>query len=398
MILRLFARCAFLVMALVVALWRLASHDTLLSVALIASPLAALAMAPLAALATWLGRVGLALAALVGAGLWLLHAITSRGDGHILLLGPLLAQLWCAGGIGLLLHGGCARAGGLPWWWLRLPALAAFCLAWALLVLPLTRLYRLHLGLRERDEVFAAGEIFDLPGADGVRLRCRWWSPPQPRGVMVFIHGVGGTYEDFIGVHRLFRREGWAVLDWNLRGHGHSSPAATTYGLREADDLVRVWAEARRRAPGLPEAAYGASLGASAALLAAPRLVGCDGLVLESGFAELAPLIGPSLPGALGASARLIARWGLGMDVAEVAPIAVLPDLRGLPLLIGTALGDRIIPPEHGRRLAAAAPWATHVALEDRGHMDLAYDPRWLAAVSALMHRAQAHGADGAGR
>ena len=99
--------------------------------------------------------------------------------------------------------------------------------------------------------------------------------------------------------------------------------------------------------------------------------------MLESCFAELAPLISANLPGPLAISARWIGTWGLGLEVDQIRPIAVLPELRDLPLLLGTALEDRIVPPEHGRCLAAAAPWATHICLANRGHMDLAYDQRW---------------------
>lgn len=396
---RLLARFAFLFLALVVMVWRLLCHDAPLSVVLIALPLLGLALAPKDALGSWIGRGLLVLSALSGAGLWWFHAATSRGEGHLLLLWPLLEQMWCAAGVGLFAFAVGARIRHLPFWWLKVPGLLGFGLMLTLVALPLTKLYRFQVSPRHIDPIFVPGDHFDLTGADGQRLHCRWWSPPSPRGVVVFTHGVGGSFDEFVGVHTLFRREGWAVLDWNLRGHGRSAPAATTYGLREADDLVVVWNEGRRRAAGLPLAAYGASMGAATSLLAAPRLTGCDGMALESSFAELAPLIAPNLRGPLGISARWLARWGLGVEVDAIRPIDALPALRGMPLLFGTAELDRIVPPAQGQQLADAAPWATHIRLAGWGHMDLAYDHRWIDALADVLGRAAAgHGAAAAGR
>ena len=336
--------------------------------------------------------------AFLGPTLWLLHVLTTIGEGHRIVLWPLLGQLWCASGFGLVLYAVSLRTRRWCRWW-AIPGVLGFLIGMLLVALPLTKLYRFQVTPRHIDDIFISGERFDVTGAGGQRLHCRWSSPPSPVGVMVFTHGIGGSFDEFVGVHQVFQREGWAVLDWNLRGHGRSGPAATTYGLREADDLVFIWAEATRRAAGLPVAAYGASMGAAVSLMAAPRLEHCAGLILESSFAELAPLIGPNLPGPLAFSARLLGRWGLGMDVEAIRPIDALASIRQVPLLLGTAELDRIVPPDHGQRLADAAPWATHIRLAGWGHMDLAYDNRWRDALAKLMKQAaQGHGAAGASR
>lgn len=58
--------------------------------------------------------------------------------------------------------------------------------------------------------------------ADGLDLYCRSWTPADPQGVLIIVHGLsehGGRYRE---TAEFFCRRGWAVFAGDLRGHGRS--------------------------------------------------------------------------------------------------------------------------------------------------------------------------------
>ena len=68
------------------------------------------------------------------------------------------------------------------------------------------------------------------------------------------------------------------------------------------------------------------------------------------------------------------ARMRRAMDVIDVADL--LPQVR-VPTLVIHCRGDAVAPFEEGRRLAAAIPGASFVALEGGNHCPLQSDPTW---------------------
>jgi DNA-binding CsgD family transcriptional regulator len=66
------------------------------------------------------------------------------------------------------------------------------------------------------------------------------------------------------------------------------------------------------------------------------------------------------------------------IDVLDVAPRVTMPTL------IAHARGDRVVPVEEGRLLAARIPGARFVLLESANHILLAGEPAWGAFVAEL--------------
>ena len=366
----------------------------LLSSLLIAAPLLAVAALPNGWWRGWGGRLAVLAVLPAAAALLVLQALPLlRAYPSALVPWPTLLHGWCLAGLLLLVGAGAWRAARRRGRWpVRVAGgLAALALALVVVALlgPLAQLYRPHLSAPDAAKVqtLATTRDLEIAGSAGVRLAARLYLPRTPpadgapyRGVVVFTHGVGGWKEGFLNHHWLFLHAGWAVLSYDLRGHGRSSPAAVTFGAHEAADLAAVWRCARGLAAGRPLVAYGASMGAAITLDAAADLPGCRGLIIESPFADLGGMLRAALPAPLQAVARGLA-WATGWDPDAQRPVAA-PVLRaGPPLLLGWIADDPTIPAAESVAVAAACRRARTVVMAHGAHLDLIIDEAWRTAV-----------------
>lgn len=250
-------------------------------------------------------------------------------------------------------------------------------------------------------------------GADGTALHLRAWRVPQPRLILINVHGLGdhgALYPDLIefGLCR-----GWSVLGPDTRGNGRSGGARGHVERFEhfRQDLQVIVRAAQREAGALPLVLVGHSLGGLIVLdYALAHPTGLSAVVLA------APPLGPlAVSGARLALARSVSRlWPgfaleTGLDLSTLADDpAILPKLLSDPLfhrkasarlatevertvasvhaggrsltvptLIMHGTGDDIVPIEGSRRFASTAapapvelmelPGARHALFADYG-------------------------------
>lgn len=160
----------------------------------------------------------------------------------------------------------------------------------------------------EHDQV--SGE--SLITADGVKLRCRYWSADTARAVVVLAHGFTGSCDNPAVVRQAqaLRSAGFDVLSYDSRGHGGSGGQCALGDLESYDVAAAV---ARARRTGLDVVLVGASMGAVAALRYA-----------ASGDDELAGVVSISAPATWrtprsvpGALVIGLARTRLGRQIAR---------------------------------------------------------------------------------
>jgi len=218
----------------------------------------------------------------------------------------------------------------------------------------------------------------------GVQLRLRVY-PAEPRSpAVLFFHGNGETARDYDPIAEAFTGLPAWLLIGEYRGYGPSTgtPALDTF----LPDALASLDEARRLLAGEgwdgPLVVMGRSLGSAPAIeIAHARADQVAGLIVESGFARIVPLLE-----LIGVPAR---RLGITEDQGprNLDKMGAI----GLPTLIMHAERDEIIPFEDAELLHAACrdPDKAFFRVPDAGHNDIQYKAglAYFEQVHALIRR-----------
>lgn len=109
---------------------------------------------------------------------------------------------------------------------------------------------------------------FRWSGADNVEFYGQGWEPDEIKAVVCLVHGMGEHCGRYAHVAEIFGRSGYALIGFDLRGHGLSG--GQRGHLRSfddhLDDVTSLFDEALRRYPGKPLFLYGHSMGGLIAL------------------------------------------------------------------------------------------------------------------------------------
>jgi alpha-beta hydrolase superfamily lysophospholipase len=203
---------------------------------------------------------------------------------------------------------------------------------------------------------------------DGVDIK-GWWVPSaEDRGSVILVHGLNRTRLEMIRKVPFLNSLGWNVLLFDLRHHGESAGASTTFGFREKDDVKGAVAFVRGRSKG-PVVLWGVSLGAASVMLEAAEDPSVDAVVCDSSYLSLKDTVPHHL--------ALFRRFALWLRIVPVWPVAdealfwigkrgdfptekvdveeAAAHLQGRPLLVVACSGDRRMPKEIAFKLQAAA-------------------------------------------
>jgi fermentation-respiration switch protein FrsA (DUF1100 family) len=232
------------------------------------------------------------------------------------------------------------------------------------------------LGLSYRDVSFLSRE-------DHLLLR-GWFIPGVlPNGhltterTIIMLHGVhsnrAALEAGLLDLSGALARHGFAVLAFDMRGHGQSAPAPLSMGYFEQRDVLGAVDFLRSGSLPYPElgrpraiGGWGISMGGTTMLLAAAREPAIRGVVADSAFAAFVPLIEKDpimpdmfIPGVADAMSLLY-----GINYYAVRPVDIVASIAPRPLFFIQGTADTLVPPWNVKLLADAASTAPHAHVQ----------------------------------
>lgn len=211
-------------------------------------------------------------------------------------------------------------------------------------------------------------EVELTPPDQPIKIRGWWFPADDARAAVVVVHGGGNNRSDpWGGVPELSRdlqQRGFDVLAIDLRNHGTSDSAVdgiVTYGPLEANDVIGAVDYIATRAPKVPVAVIGFSMGGNAVIYAAARDHRIRAVVTVGTYAEGASVVPVAVSAATGLP-EIITRAVLwcaerfhGIPLSRARAIDVVPQLDSGSLLLIHNEADPIVPLGHTWFLSNAA-------------------------------------------
>lgn len=190
-----------------------------------------------------------------------------------------------------------------------------------------------------------------------VRLHGLWQAAGQADApVMLFLHGARWDVTSSSYRFRRLHELGFAVLGIDYRGFGKSTPETPTETFAY-EDARAAWAWLARQHPGRERYVYGHSLGGAIAIDLASTVDDERGVVVEGTFTSIPDVFASFRMGWLPLSPIITQRFAAVEKVGRL----------GSPLLVLHGSNDRLIEPELGQRLYAAAAEPKRFVLLDGG-------------------------------
>jgi pimeloyl-ACP methyl ester carboxylesterase len=252
-----------------------------------------------------------------------------------------------------------------------------------------------------------------LPGglvAEAVRLATRdgeelggWYHAGDPgRAVVVLLHGLGGSRSTLGPAARRLAEAGQGFLALSLRSFGDSSGGELDFGWSSRADVLAAVEHVERLKPGAPIVVVGQSLGAAAAIFAAPELGRrVSGYILEAPYHDLDKAcrdrlnerLLPPFSWAAYAGLRLWASVFLPTELVRLRPIEHVERFPlDVPVLFVAGTEDREAPVADVVELCGHCRGKSEIAILDgRDHQGLwSIDDRhwelWQGFLAAVEH------------
>ena len=202
-----------------------------------------------------------------------------------------------------------------------------------------------------------------FPSRDGLRLHGLYLAGRPGSPALLLCHGYYRSLAEPFSVGCELNRLGYHVLLIDFRGCGLSDGRFTTVGYREVADVLGAVDYLCQRLGQRPLGVLGISMGAVAALRAAPDCPPIAAIVADSAYADLKDTIRhktkeilrlPLLVGLGWASIR-IGEWLSGCNVGAVRAVDAAARFAPRPLLFIHGERDDYLPPDNAQRLFQAA-------------------------------------------
>jgi len=189
---------------------------------------------------------------------------------------------------------------------------------------------------------------------------------------IIVVHGNNANRADqsvgLLNLSGAIAHNGFAVLAFDVRGNGESSPAPRSFGYFEQRDVLGAVDFLRTGSLPYPDlgrpkaiAGWGLSMGGSALILAAAHEPAISAIVSDSTAADYTPILEREIPNGahlppLFTPGTLMAAYAIyGINFYAVRPVDVVSHLAPRPIFFIHGSADTFVPPSNMGELAAAA-------------------------------------------
>ena len=132
-----------------------------------------------------------------------------------------------------------------------------------------------------------AYERIQLKTSEGIPIDAWYSKTDSSKSCVILVHGYSVNKSHFEAEATMFKKWGYSVLLFDLRGHGRSGGNTITYGMKESDELEKAYEFAKQRGNSRI-IAYGVSLGAVICIKAvAAGEIHPDAIILDAPFGSL---------------------------------------------------------------------------------------------------------------
>lgn len=206
---------------------------------------------------------------------------------------------------------------------------------------------------------------FELITSDQLKLSAafRPSNLAETRSVVIFVHGIGGKKEHFMGMADWLANQGFASVVFDGRAHGQSGGRYCTFGYKEKQDIQVIVNWVRERLPEVKIGIWGNSLGGAIALQSLAIEPHLSFGIVQSTFADLEQVVFDYRNrilqgfGSRSISNRALRRagWIAGFDPGSVRPAQAARQLEQ-PILLIHGEQDRNISVDNGQQIFQALP------------------------------------------
>ena len=199
------------------------------------------------------------------------------------------------------------------------------------------------------DEETDATQDFLIPINDSVNIGTRFHLKENSAPSILFFHGNGEIVADYDDMGRIYNEMGLNFIAVDYRGYGRSTGSPTVTSMMRDAHVIFEWVQNRMIENGHKGSfmVMGRSLGSASALeLAAHYPERMDGLIIESGFSHVIPLL------------ELLGLQIKSLGIKEKGGSRNIDKIKSFhkPTLIIHAEYDHIIPFSQGQDLYDASP------------------------------------------
>jgi uncharacterized protein len=202
---------------------------------------------------------------------------------------------------------------------------------------------------------------------DGLKISAYEVKADNPKAIVICLSGIHfPSATAYLGHAKLFRKNGFATIFFDMRAHGESDGDMICMGYREHLDTKAIvnYIEAKPEYKNVPIVVMGLSLGASTAIISTGEMPEIDGLISLSAFSSWEDIFCDKMAGY---STRFFAKLERPFVIFStsvkyranskmITPLNGIKKLGTRPALIMHSKEDSQIPYENFERIVKSAP------------------------------------------